>query len=140
MSILPVEDTLTLNLNLLLLFFVSAEPYLFYLNITFDLLTHEVFLDLASTLYALDMMGLMLILALFTNQLAKEEKGLVRKDSLNQFRRVRNILYVSACLFGITILPMFWSLKLFAQPIRFYLWFIPLILSSIIRISDQSQD
>ena len=136
MSILPVEDTTTLNLNLVLLFFVSAEPYLFYLNITFDLLTHEIFLNLASTLYALDMMGLMLILALFTHQLAKEEKGLVPKESLRQFKRVGNILYLSAALFAITVLPAFWSLKLYGQPIRFYFWFIPLILSSLVRISE----
>jgi len=136
MSVLPVEDTTTLNLNLVLLFFVSAEPYLFYLNITFDLLTHEIFLNLASTLYALDMMGLMLILALFTHQLAKEEKGLVPKESMRQFKRVGNTLYLSAALFAISILPIFWWLKLYGQPIRFYFWFIPLILSFFIRISE----
>jgi len=137
MSVLPLEDTTTLNLNLVLLFFVSAEPYLFYLNITFDLLTHEIFLNLASTLYALDMMGLMLILALFTHQLAKEEKGLVPKESMKQFKRVGNTLYLSAALFAVSILPIFWSLKLDDQPIRFYFWFIPLILSFLIRISER---
>jgi uncharacterized membrane protein len=137
MSVLPVEDATTLNLNLVLLFFVSVEPYLFYLNITFDLLTHELFLNLASILYALDMTGLMLILALFTHQLAKEEKGLVPKESLTQFRRVRNALYLSAALFAVTILPVFWTLKVWHQPIRFYFWFVPLIVSSLTRISER---
>ena len=136
MSVLPVEDSTVVTLNLLLLFLVSIEPYLFYLNITFDLLTHEIFLNLASTLYALDMMGLMLILALFTHQLAKEEKGLVPKESMRQFKRVGNTLYLSAALFAISILPIFWWLKLYGQPIRFYFWFIPLILSFFIRISE----
>jgi len=107
MSVLPLEDTTTLNLNL------------------------------ASTLYALDMMGLMLILALFTHQLAQEEKGLVPKESMKQFKRVGNTLYLSAALFAVSILPIFWSLKLDGQPIRFYFWFIPLILSSLIRISER---
>jgi hypothetical protein len=131
MSVLPLEDSRTVTLNLLLLFLVSIEPYLFYLNITFDLLTHEIFLYYASILYALDMAGLMLILALFTHQLATEEKGLVPKESLAKYTRARNILFVSAVLFAITVLPVFWNIKLLDQPIRFYFWFIPLIVSSI---------
>jgi len=140
MSVLPVEDSITITLNLVLLFLVSIEPYLFYLNITFDLLTHEIFLNVASTLYALDMTGLMLILALFTQQLATEEKGLIPKELLGKYTGVRNTLFVSAALFAITILPVFWSIKLLGQPIRFYFWFIPLISSSIRRISERSQE
>jgi hypothetical protein len=137
MSVLPMEDSTTVTLNLLLLFLVSIEPYLFYLNITFDLLTHETFLYYASILYALDMAGLMLILALFTQQLATEEKGLVPKESLAKYARVRNILFLSAALFAITVFPVFWDIKLLNQPIRFYFWFIPLILSSVRRISER---
>jgi len=131
MSVLPVEDNITLNLNLVLLFFVSIEPYLFYLNITFDLLTHEVFLNLASVLYALDMTGLMLILALFMHELAKEEKELVPKDSVRRVKRRRNELYVSAGLFAVTILPVFWTVHLWGQPVRFYFWFIPLVMALV---------
>jgi uncharacterized membrane protein len=137
MSVLPVEDTTTLNLNLLLLFFVSIEPYLFYLNITFDLLTHETFLYYASIFYALDMTGLMLILALFTRELSKEEKGLVPKEAMRTFRRVTTTFYISAALFAVTVLPIFWTIHIGSQPIRFFLWFIPLILSSARRISER---
>ena len=79
MSVLPLEDGTTVTLNLVLLFLVSIEPYLFYLNIIFDLSAHEVLLNYASILYALDMTGLMLILALFTHELAREERGWCRK-------------------------------------------------------------
>jgi len=141
MSVLPIEDSTTDILNLVLLFLVSIEPYLFYLNITFDLMSHEAFLNFASILYALDMTGLMSILALFTHQLANEEKGLLPKESLAKYKRVRNTRFISAALFAITILPPFWAFKLWAQPIRFYFWFIPLIISSVTRISNrQSQD
>ncbi|MGP8069679.1 MAG: TMEM175 family protein [Candidatus Bathyarchaeia archaeon] len=136
MSVLPLEDSTTVTLNLLLLFLVSIEPYLFYLNITFDLLTHEIFLYYASILYALDMAGLMLLLALFTHQLASEEKGLIPKESLAKYTRVENILIISAVLFAITVLPVFWNVKLFDQPLRFYFWFIPLIVSSVRRVSE----
>ncbi len=137
MSVLPIEDSTTVTLNLVLLFLVSIEPYLFYLNITFDLLAQELFLNYASVLYALDMTGLMVILALFTNQLAKEERGLVPAKSMAKFKRARDILFLSAALFAITILPLFWTFKLLNQPIRFYFWFIPLILSSIMSISGR---
>jgi hypothetical protein len=124
-----------------LLFLVSVEPYLFYLNITLDMLTHEVFLYYASILYALDMTGLMLILALFTHQLAQEEKGLLPKESLDTFRVFRNTLFVSAALFAITVLPVFWVFKVWGQPIRFYFWFIPLVLSSVRHVTGrQHQD
>jgi hypothetical protein len=137
MSVLPMEDSTTVALNLVLLFLVSIEPYLFYLNITFDLLTHELFLNSASILYALDMTGLMFMLALFTYQLAKEERGLLPNESLAKYKRVRNTLFVSAALFAITILPPFWTFKLLNQPMRFYFWFIPLVLSLVTRISDR---
>ena len=137
MAVLPMEDSVTVILNLVLLFLVSIEPYLFYLNITFDLLSHELLLNSASMLYALDMTGLMLILALFTHQLAREERGLVSKESMARFKRVRNTLFISGGLFAITILPLFWTFKLWDLPIRFYFWFIPLILSSVRHISDR---
>ena len=126
-----MEDSTTVILNVALLFLVSIEPYLFYLNITFDLVSHELLLNYASILYALDMTGLMVILALFTHQLAQEEKGLLPKESLAKYKRVRNTLFISAALFIITVLPIFWTLKLWNLPLRFYFWFIPLILSSV---------
>jgi uncharacterized membrane protein len=136
-SILPMEDSAIVALNVGLLFLVSVEPYLFYLNITFDLLAHEQLLNTASILYALDMTGLMVILALFTQQLAREERGLVPKEAMARYKRYRDVLLISAALFAITILPPFWITKLLGQPIRFYFWFIPLAISSIRSLSTR---
>jgi uncharacterized membrane protein len=138
MSVLPVETNAVVTLNLLLLFLVSIEPYLFYLNITYDLASHDLFLNLSSILYALDMAGLMIMLGLFTHQLSREERGLVPKNSIKGHKRVRNILFVSAVLFAVTILPIFWTIRVYAQPIRFYFWFIPLFLSIGIRLSGRA--
>lgn len=135
MSVLPMGDRTIVALNIGLLFLVSIEPYLFYLNITFDLASHELLLNMASILYALDMTGLMVILALFTRELAIEERRLVPKESLAQYKRLRDVLLISAALFAITILPLFWATKLLGQPIRFYFWFIPLVISSIRSLS-----
>jgi len=137
MSILPLEDNAIVILNVALLFLVGIEPYLFYLNITFDLVAHELLLNYASILYALDMAGLVTIIALFTHQLALEEKGLVPKESLAKYKRIRNTLFISAALFLVTILPIFWTLKLWNLPLRFYFWFIPLILSSIRHVPSR---
>jgi len=130
-SLLPLEDNTIVILNVALFFLVSIEPYLFYLNITFDLTAHELLLNYASILYALDMAGLVTIIALFTHLLAVEESGLVPKESLAKYKRVRNTLLISAALFLVTVLPIFWSFRLWGLPVRFYFWFIPLILSSI---------
>jgi uncharacterized membrane protein len=138
MSVLPVENSTVVTLNLLLLFFVSIEPYLFYLNITFDLISHEIFLNLASVLYALDMTGLMIILGLFAHELAREERGLVPKEYILGYKRVRNFIFLSAVLFAITILPIFWFVRLYGQPIRFYFWFIPLFVSFGRRLSARA--
>jgi hypothetical protein len=132
-----MEDRAIVALNIGLLFLVSIEPYLFYLNITFDLLSHEALLNAASIGYALDMTGLMVILALFTQQLAMEERGLVPKEALARYKRVRDVLFVSAALFAITVLPTFWTTKFLAQPIRFIFWFIPLITSSARILSER---
>jgi uncharacterized membrane protein len=137
MSVLPMEDRTIVALNIGLLFLVSIEPYLFYLNITFDLLAHEPLLNAASILYALDMAGLMLILGLFTQQLAKEEKALVPKELLTRYKRVRILLFISAALFAITILPPFWTMRALGQPIRFYFWFVPLSISTIWSLSER---
>jgi len=137
MSVLPMEDSTIVGLNIGLLFLVSIEPYLFYLNITFDLLSHEALLNVASTGYALDMTGLMMILALFTQQLAMEERGLVPKEALARYKRLRDVLVISAALFVITVLPAFWTTKFLGQPIRFIFWFIPLIISSARLLSER---
>ena len=139
MSVLPLESSAVVDLNLVLLFLVSIEPYLFYLNVIFDLSDHAVLLNFASTLYALDMTGLMLILALFTVELAREERGLVPVDLVAHYKRVRNSLFISAALFLITITPFFWSVKLQGLPFRFYFWLIPLVMSFAMRVSSRFQ-
>ena len=140
MSVLPLEDGNTIILNIVLLFLVSIEPYLFWLNATYAsyVLKGAIGADLlnvASVLYAIDMAGLMLILALFTHQLASEEKRLVPRELLRKYKFVRNTLLVSAGIFAVTILPIFWSVLIMGTPIRFYVWLLPLIVSWLRRVT-----
>jgi uncharacterized membrane protein len=137
MSVLPVEDSRTVVLNIVMLFLVSVEPYLFYLNAVFDLEQQEAMLNAASIAYALDMAGLMTILALFTHELTSEEKKLLPQDILGKYRTVRNSLFLAAVIFGATILPVFWTIRVSGAPLRFYVWFVPLIAASVRRVSSR---
>jgi uncharacterized membrane protein len=136
MSVLPLEDSRTIVLNIVMLFLVSVEPYLFYLNVVFDLEQQEVMLNAASIAYALDMAGLMAILALFTHELTVEERKLLPQDIRAKYRKVRNSLFLAAVIFGATILPVFWTIRVLGAPLRFYAWFVPLIAGSVRRVSS----
>jgi len=138
MSVLPMEDATTITLNVILLFFVSIEPYLFYLNAVFDLAGHEILLNAASVAFALDMAGLMAILALFTHQLTVEEKGLIHKSLLSNYKRIQISRLIAALLFALTILPIFWTLTIQNIPLRFYLWFVSLIITQTTLVTNRT--
>jgi hypothetical protein len=74
---------------------------------------------------------------LFTHELTIEEKKLVPQDALGNYRRVRNSLFLAAVIFGVTILPIFWTIRVLDTPLRFYLWFVPLIVASIRRVTSR---
>lgn len=123
MSVLPVETGAVVLLNIVLLFLVSIEPYLFSLLNSTELAVY----DYASVLYALDLAGLMAILALFTHMLTIEEKKLIRPELLGRQRMIRNVLFFSTVLFLISALPQFWSLKFQGMPVRIWFWYLSLV-------------
>lgn len=97
-----------MGLNVIMLFLASIEPYLFYLNVVYGLSNYGILLESASTMYALDMAGLMVILALFTNELTVEERKLLPQEILGRYRRIRNDIFFSAGVFALTTLSIFW--------------------------------
>ena len=108
------------------------------MNAVFDLAGHEILLDAASVAFALDMAALMAILALFTHQLTVEEKGLVPRSLLSNYKRIQISRLIAALLFALTILPIFWSLRIQNIPLRFYLWFVSLIITQTTRVTDRT--
>jgi hypothetical protein len=123
MSVLPMETGITLLLNIVLLFLVSIEPYLFSLVNSAEV----TLLDYASVLYALDLAGLVAILALFTHMLTIEEKRLISPGLLGQQRTIRNFLFFSVLLFLISALPQFWSWRFQGTPVRALFWYVSLV-------------
>jgi len=130
MSVLPVEAGTAVLLNVALLFLVSIEPYLLSL-LNFAEFTIFAY---ASVLYALDLAGLMGILALFTHMLTREERKLVPTSELRRQRMARNVLFLSMLLFLVSILPQFLLWKIQGTTIRVVFWYVSLVLTWSVRL------
>jgi len=117
-SVLRVETGWLLRANLLMLFLVSVEPYLF------NLVTSSGQLDpgVATSVYAVDLGSIFLILAYFTHELTREEKKLIPKELIQKYRRQRNARIFAALLFYMSTLPIFWSLSILGIELRYILW------------------
>ncbi len=121
MSFLPIETTRLMNLNILLLFLVSIEPYLFN-----QLLFTSSFAMVGnvSIIYAFDLGGLFIIQTFFTNSLIGEKKQVLSKELIGEYKFRRNSQLAAAALFFISTIPVFWTWRIEisnteAIPIRF---------------------
>jgi len=139
MAILPIETGQIIFLNLLMLLLVGLEPYLlsiiqgalFVVNPT-DL--NLGMADYASSLYALDIAGLVAIQGFFTHILSREEEGLVPSSHLHKYRIGRNAQLVLAAVFVLSVLPQFWTTSVLGLPLRIQIWWIPLLGSVILIV------
>jgi len=123
MSVLPVETGRILAANILLLFLVSIEPYLYNLiAVSFDPYSGQLDSGVTTALYALDMGVMFLILAYFTHEITIEERKLIPRELLSNIKLQRNTTLITAALFLVSTLPLFWSLSVFNLQVRFILW------------------
>lgn len=123
MSVLPVETGRMMGVNLLLLFLVSIEPYLYTLiGVSFFPLPGQLDSGITTALYAADMGSMFLIIAYFTHEITIEERKLIPKKLFRSYRLQRNATIVVAALFLVSTLPIFWSLTVFGLQVRFILW------------------
>jgi uncharacterized membrane protein len=124
MSVIPVETGPVVAINIILLFLVSIEPYLYNLMIGSSNAPPpgQLYLGTTTSLFAADMGSMQLILAYFSHQLASEDKKLVPKELLRNYRLQSYTSVFTAALFLISILPIFWSITIFGIQARFYLW------------------
>jgi uncharacterized membrane protein len=140
MSLLPLEDRWTALLHIALLFTVSLEPFL--LNVLE--LGYVGIKDGASQLYAIDLGVMMAIMGAFTFILADEERNLIPKDSIREFKFQSVALFVAAALFFVSISGVFWVPAPYGWYWRFYIWLVPVamgfIRSSTIRGMGKVRD
>jgi uncharacterized membrane protein len=136
MGFLHVETDRLVILNILLLFLVSIEPFLFnqLINSTMS------FAENASIVYAFDLGGLFAIQTLFANSILSDKNK--PEQVIRDFRLRRNTLLIGMALFFISVLPIFWTWTIqvnnnFGIPIRFILWILTLFMPLIRRFWEK---
>ena len=125
-SVLSDEGSSALFLNLLLLFCVALEPYLFYLLMNG---ATQNLLSFTSIGYALDVGIMFVILARLASLVLKQEKeGLVGQRPklhalvLLRFRHMMIGEYAVGALFLVSVIPVFWVPTEIGH-LRFIIWY-----------------
>jgi uncharacterized membrane protein len=140
-SLLPAEANYLINLNIVLLFLVSIEPYLF------NQLIGSSSLEMAqnvSIIYAFDLGCLFIIQAIFANSLVNQKKQVFSEDLIGEYKFRRYTLLVGAAIFFISTVPLFWSWSIelssnISVNVRFILWFIPLFSPLFVRVWERKK-
>jgi hypothetical protein len=120
---LPFEVRGTFLLNIMLLFCVAIEPYLFYVlsDVQFSLL------EFASSVYALDIGAMLFVLAGLVRVLLNEDKKRgshsLPPDRLGRFRRSATSQAVGGAIFVVSALPFFWIPVPLGNFLRFDFWY-----------------
>jgi uncharacterized membrane protein len=125
MSVLRDETPLALLANLVLLFFVALEPYLYYV---LQSVQPSGLLDAASVAEGLDLAGLFLMQAVLAYLVVKQggagsavRQG-VRPDVAARFRRTARLDVIVAAILATSTLPFFWANTPFDY-VRFIMWY-----------------
>jgi uncharacterized membrane protein len=132
MALLRVETDRLISFNILLLFLVSIEPFLFNKLITSSMSIVEN----VSIIYAFDLGGLFAIQAFFANSILSDKNK--PEQVIRDFRLRRNTQLAGMALFFISALPIFWTWAIpvgssFSIPLRIILWISTLFMPSIRR-------
>src|SRR5881409_610180 len=131
MSVLPGEVRAITFLNVALLLLVALIPYLLnsveLVNPALSPAESSALQDYSSTLFTLDLTGIMVILAAFAHVISLEEKKLVAPELARLFRNGRNRLAILSLATAVSIAPQFWEWTLLGVPTRLYIWYLPLI-------------
>lgn len=131
MAVFQVEAAWAMRLNIGLLFLVSIEPFLFNLLFTqtkSSALT--AFGNVATSAFALDLAGLLGILAALT--LVAQRQAGRRHDAALALRLTfeARLFALGALLFAVSLVPEFysWMVPGIGLSVRFTLWLVPIVL------------
>ena len=132
MSVMPAETPGLVRLNMVLLFMVVIEPYLF--NLLYIQGLGSPVGQQVSSYYAIDLAGMNLILAYFTHVLANEEKNLIPKGLIWRFKLTRDVLIAASLVFLYSGLPGWWTAFFLGFPDRIVIWFLALPITWLPRL------
>jgi uncharacterized membrane protein len=131
MSVLPVETKSITFLNVVLLLLVAVVPYLLnsteIVNPSLTSGEASAIRNFASSLFGLDLAGLLIILAAFAHIISVEEKKLVVPELAKLFRSGRNRMAILSIMMLVSVAPQFWEWTIFGLPSRMYVWYLPVI-------------
>ena len=128
MSVLPLESQRVVTLNIILLFLVSVEPFLFNIvRRSPTVLNYINYIDATSTLYALDLGAMMIILGIFTFSVADQDRKLIPTELVSQFRGETATWFISGGLYLVTVLPFFFTFEVDGTRLRYLFWAVPLL-------------
>ncbi|MFI5404849.1 MAG: hypothetical protein ACHQYR_03885, partial [Candidatus Gagatemarchaeaceae archaeon] len=131
MSVLPLETQSITFLNVGLLLLVALVPYLLNnIEVANPILSSSQasqLRDFSSSLFALDLAGILAALAAFAHVISREEKKLVEPALAALFRNGRNRMVLLAVVMAASVAPQFWQWTVFAVPVRLYVWYLPLV-------------
>jgi uncharacterized membrane protein len=131
MSVLPVETKWVTFLNVALLLLVAMVPYLLnsveLVSSSLNPADASALRDFGSSLFALDLAGILVILAAFAHVISIEEKKLVEPALASLFRNGRNRMAILAVVMLVSVAPVFWQVVWFGVPLRLYVWYLPLV-------------
>jgi uncharacterized membrane protein len=140
MSVLPAETTLVLGLNIILLLLVAIVPFLLNVvglgNPSLTAAENNVIRNHASTLFAIDLSGLWLVLAFFYHILGQEKAKLVAQDLLRIYRNRRNMMFILVGIMLVSTAPIFSTYTILGYPARFYIWYAPIIIFWVRRLTN----
>jgi hypothetical protein len=128
-------------LNVIMLALVALIPYLLnnveFVNQTLSAADSSQIRNYASSLFAIDLAGILSILAIFSHVISIEEKNLVTPESARIFRQSRTVQAALAVLIIVSLAPFFWSNTVFGIPLRLYIWLVPVFVYWIRRFRQQ---
>ncbi len=135
---LPHETRGTLIVNIILLFFVAVEPFLFYVVVA-----SSAIVNVASSVYAVDIGAMLIMLAVLSYLLLSEEehkhKGRLHVAVMKSVRQNMFTRLVVGAIFLASALPIFWIASPVGYFVRMDLWFASLALIFIMpRILQHS--
>jgi len=131
MSVLTFEDHWVVTFNTLLLFTVSVEPFLF--NILESRNIAIGFFDAASQAYAIDLGLMMLVLGLFAWAVSLSKQPPLAPGVRRGFREEAVSRWITAGIFFVTVAPVFAEIWIYGQPLRTWLWIVPLVFFGFTR-------
>lgn len=135
-SVVPIETTGMVRLNILLLFLVAIEPYLFYI-LTNTALSSPLGQD-DSSYYALDIAGMNFVIGYFTHLTTVEGKKLIPESLVRKFRQSRNYILFAGLVFAFSAIPGIGAINVFGTSLRVFSWIATVPIIWLSRIASRT--